>query len=152
MSKSTHLNPKGEVHMVDISAKDVTSGWPMLGHLYVLEPKLTAVEEDQLHKGELWATARLAGIMAAKKTDSLIPLCHSLALSSVDIDMALVEGGFRSMPVFTAATNRCRDGSHDAVSVSALTVYDMLKSIERGIEIGSIVLVEKRGGAWRLSS
>ena len=149
MSKSTHLNAKGEVHMVDISAKDITRRMAHARSFVRLGTKAwAAVEEDQLHKGELWATARLAGIMAAKKTDSLIPLCHSLALSSVDIDMALVEGGIQiDARVFTAAQTGVEMEAMTAVSVSALTVYDMLKSIERGIEIGSIVLVEKRGGA-----
>ena len=75
MSKSTHLNAKGEVHMVDISAKDVTNRMAHARSFVRLGTKAwAAVEADQLHKGELWATARLAGIMAAKKTDSLIPL------------------------------------------------------------------------------
>ena len=148
MSNSTHLNLKGEVHMVDISAKDATKRMAHARSVVYLGAKAkSAVEHDQLNKGELWATARLAGIMAAKKTDSLIPLCHSLSLSSVEIDMALIEQGIQiDARVFTTGQTGVEMEAMTAVSISALTVYDMLKSVERGIEIGSIVLMEKRGG------
>ena len=135
--------------MVDISAKDSTERMAHAQGFVRLGPKARrAVKDDQLHKGELWATARLAGIMAAKKTDSLIPLCHNLALSSVEIDLELQTEGIQiDARVVTTAQTGVEMEAMTAVSVSALTVYDMLKSLERGIEIGSVVLVEKRGGS-----
>ena len=104
--------------------------------------------DDCGRKGELWATARLAGIMAAKKTDDLIPLCHGLSLTSVQVDMALQDEGIQiDARVFTSGKTGVEMEAMTAASVSALTVYDMLKSVERGISIDSIVLIEKRGGS-----
>ena len=105
-------------------------------------------ESDGGRKGELWATARLAGIMAAKKTDDLIPLCHGLALTSVEVDMSLVELGIQiDAKAHTSGRTGVEMEAMTAASVAALTVYDMLKSVERGIVIESIVLMEKRGGS-----
>ena len=149
MGNSTHLNQKGEVHMVDISAKSETQRMAHARALVLLgEAARGVVKDDAGHKGELWATARLAGIMAAKKTDDLIPLCHGLSLTSVEVDMALVDEGIQiDARTYTSAKTGVEMEAMTAVSVAALTVYDMLKSVERGISIGSIALIEKRGGS-----
>lgn len=134
--------------MVDISAKDTTHRMAHARAIVLLgDEARKVVEQDSGHKGELWATARLAGIMAAKKTPELIPLCHGLSLSALQIDMELTAEGIQ---IDARATTTAQTGvemeAMTAASLSALTVYDMLKSVERGIKIASIVLVEKRGG------
>ena len=142
------MNDKGEVHMVDISDKPETQRMAHARAFVRLgEDARKVAEADGGHKGELWATARLAGIMAAKKTDDLIPLCHGLSLTSVEIDMALVDRGIQiDAKTYTSGRTGVEMEAMTAASVSALTVYDMLKSVERGIAIESIVLIEKRGG------
>ena len=148
MGESSHLNSKGEVHMVDISAKAETRRFAhaRAGVRFGVEAR-RAVEADQLEKGELWATARLAGIMAAKRTAELIPLCHPLPLTSVMVDMVLVDYGIEiDAKIQTDGKTGVEMEALTAASIAALTVYDMLKSIEQGIELTSVVVIEKSGG------
>ena len=135
--------------MVDISAKSETQRMAHARAFVRLgEAARSVAKEDGGHKGELWATARLAGIMAAKKTDDLIPLCHGLSLTSVEVDMALLDEGIQiDARTYTCAKTGVEMEAMTAASVAALTIYDMLKSVEREISIESLVLIEKRGGS-----
>lgn len=146
----THLNSAGEAHMVDVSAKAVSSRTAEAVAAVVMAPTtLTLLRDGALPKGDVLATARIAGIMAAKKTSELIPLCHPLALTKVTIDLTLDEAlpGVRiralcrvngqtgvEMEALTAAT------------VAALTLYDMCKAVQKDIRITDIELLSKSGG------
>jgi cyclic pyranopterin phosphate synthase len=145
----SHLSPDGRAKMVDVGAKRITRRIAVAEAIINLSPETAALIELQggTAKGDVLETARLAGIMAAKKTAELIPLCHPLELEVIDMQ-ANLEG--RQIRLVATAASHGRTGVEmealTAVSVAALTVYDMLKSVERGIEIGPIRLLEKRGG------
>ena len=144
----THVDATGRLAMVDVSGKDVTTRRALArGIVRMRPPTATALREATLKKGDAIATARLAGIMAAKRTDELIPLCHSLPLDHVEIDIAVLD----EHAVITAiATTSSRTGVEmealTAVSVAALTLYDMCKAIDKDLVIGPIELLEKHGG------
>ena len=153
MKKNTglsHINQHGEVHMVDVGHKDITSRTAIAtGALVTLPQTMQLVKQGQTRKGDVLATARLAGIMAAKKTADLIPLCHPLALTriTVDIEEDAELPGFR---VTALAAVRARTGVEmealTAVSTACLTLYDMLKAVDRTMIISRIKLLEKHGG------
>jgi len=149
-NKLTHLNEKGEAHMVDVSEKDVTSRVAIAEGFVEMAPEtLALIETGTAKKGDVLATARIAGIMAAKKTHELIPLCHPLMISKVTIDFtptsrpeglrveAMVKVGGQTGVEMEALT---------AVSVACLTIYDMLKAVDRGMTFNRIRLLEKSGG------
>ena len=150
MAKLTHFDAKGDAVMVDVAAKPVTERVAVAGGTIAMQPQtLARIREGQIAKGDVLAVARLAGIMAAKKTGDLIPLCHPLGLDAVSIDFALDEA--RSAVDITATCKvHGRTGvemeAMCAVSVAALTIYDMCKAIDRGMRIGEIRLKRKRGG------
>lgn len=148
MGESSHLNAKGEVHMVDISEKSETLRFAHArANVLIGADARRAIQNDQLDKGELWATARLAGIMAAKRTSELIPLCHPLPLTSVELDLHLNDSGLViDAKVKTHGQTGVEMEALTAASIAALTTYDMLKSIEQGIEVSSVSLVKKSGG------
>lgn len=136
--------------MVDVSQKDVTVREAVARASVRMDPATRArLERGDVPKGDVWATARIAGIQAAKRTPELIPLCHAIALTSVAIEFELDPDGERA---HVRATARARDRTGVemealvAASVAALTLYDMLKAIDRAITIESVMLVEKRGG------
>ena len=146
----SHLDDKGAAHMVDVGEKDVTQRAATAGGRVVMKAEtLALIVEGGIPKGDVIATARLAGIMAAKKTADLIPLCHPLALSGVvlelDPDPALPG-------IAVSATVRCTGKTGvemealTAVSVACLTIYDMVKAVEKGVRIEAIHLIEKSGG------
>ncbi len=146
----THLNSAGEAHMVDVSAKAVSSRSAEAVAAVVMAPATLALLRDgALPKGDVLATARIAGIMAAKKTSELIPLCHPLALTKVTIDLTLDEAlpGVRIRAL-------CRVNGQTGVemealtaaSVAALTLYDMCKAVQKDIRITDIELLSKSGG------
>ena len=148
MSDFTHFNNDGDPHMVDVSAKDVTSRKAVArGRIIMAAETLTMIKDRGHKKGDVIQVAQLAGIMGAKKTADLIPLCHPIFLSHVGVDISLVEDGLE-------ITADCRlDGQTGvemealtAVSVAALTVYDMCKSVDRGMIISDIKLIHKSGG------
>ncbi len=151
----THLNPAGEAHMVDVGAKDVTSRRATAEARVSMRPAtLTRLTRGETPKGDVLAAARIAGIQAAKRTSELIPLCHAIALTRVEIAIELVEAD-RQAVVRATAEARDRTGvemeAMVAASVAALTLYDMLKAIDRGITY-TVALVEKSGGKtgeWR---
>lgn len=148
---SSHFDAAGQARMVDVSAKDETLRTATARALVRMRPEtLAVVAEGRAGKGDVLGVARLAGIMAAKRTAELIPLCHPLPLTSVEVELACdtAAGG-----VTIAATCRvaARTGvemeAMTAASVAALTVYDMCKSIDRGMRIEALRLTRKAGGA-----
>jgi cyclic pyranopterin monophosphate synthase len=149
-SKLTHLGTRGEARMVDVSAKAATARVAVAeGHVTMQAETLDLVLTGNAKKGDVLGAARIAGIMAAKKTHELIPLCHPLAISKVEIDIE----PDRALPGLTVRATVNVTGQTGvemealtAVSVACLTVYDMVKSVERGMRIEGIRLLEKRGG------
>ena len=148
MSDFTHFNDAGDPHMVDVGDKSVTTRRAIASGQISMTDQTLAMIRDGVHKkGDVIQVAQLAGIMAAKKTPDLIPLCHPLSLSHVSVDISLIENGLE-------ITAECRlDGKTGvemealtAVSVAALTVYDMCKSVDKAMVIGPIKLVHKSGG------
>ncbi len=154
----THLDGQGRATMVDVGGKPDTEREAIAcGEVRMLPETLQLIREGNLPKGDVLSTARTAGIMAAKSTASLIPLCHPLALTYVGLDFDLDPDDAASKVSITA-TVRCRGKTGvemealTAVAVAALTIYDMAKAVEKTMEIGNIRLVEKRGGRsgeWR---
>lgn len=154
MSKLTHLNLSGEAHMVDVSDKADTSRTAVAQSQVELTPPIvTAITDSSLPKGDLYATARIAGIQAAKKTSDLIPLCHSLPLSKVTLDIEL-QGNTLIITALckTIGKTGVEMEALTAASVAALTVYDMCKGLDKGMVIRQTKLLEKTGGKsgnWR---
>lgn len=154
MSKLTHLDEQGAAHMVDVSAKDVTRREATAtGHIAVSAEALAAIRDGALAKGDALAVARIAGIMAAKRTSDLIPLCHPLPIASVSVDLQLGENGIDcTATVVTTGKTGVEMEALTAVSVALLTLYDMAKALDRGMTIGPIRLLAKSGGRsgdWR---
>lgn len=148
MTGLTHFNRDGDPQMVDVSGKDVTTRKAVArGQITMAAETLMMIRDRGHKKGDVIQVAQLAGIMGAKKTADLIPLCHPLGLSHVNVDIALVDDGLE-------ITAECRlEGQTGiemealtAVSVAALTVYDMCKAVDRAMEIKSIRLIHKSGG------
>ena len=152
----THLDAAGSAHMVDVGDKAETSRQAVAEGWVKMRPETLALIRDGMaKKGDVVATARIAGIMAAKKTHELIPLCHPLLLTKVALDVEMDENlpGIR-LTATTRVTGQTgvEMEALTAVSVAALTVYDMAKAVDRGMEIGGIRLLEKLGGKsghWR---
>ncbi|MBN9347387.1 MAG: cyclic pyranopterin monophosphate synthase MoaC [Devosia sp.] len=147
-AKLTHLNERGEAHIVDIGAKPVTARRAVARAVLEAAPStIEAIDGGTLKKGDAIAVARIAGIMAAKKTSDLIPLCHPIGLNKVEVDIT-VEGG--NLVVLATAETSDRTGvemeAMTAASVAALTLYDMAKGIDRAMRITAIELMEKSGG------
>jgi len=150
MSDLTHLDTEGRARMVDVGAKAETDRTARAeGSISMSSETLDAIGRNTLAKGDVIATARIAGVMAAKRTPDLIPLCHPIALTDAGVDIE----ADRSLPglrVRAWASTTGRTGVEmealTAVSVALLTIYDMAKAIDRGMEIGSVRLMEKRGG------
>ncbi len=150
MSRLTHLDPSGEAAMVDVSDKPETERTATAeGEVAMRRETLAAILAGDAKKGDVRAVARIAGIMAAKRTHELIPLCHPLPLSKVSVEIEADETlpGLR-VRATTKVTGRTgvEMEALTAVSVACLTIYDMAKALDRGMTIGSIRLVEKAGG------
>ena len=150
MNRLTHLDSEGQAHMVDVGQKADTEREAVAqGEVHLQAETLRLIQQDDLPKGDVLGTARLAGIMAAKRTPDLIPLCHTLLLTHVGVECEVDTQGNR---ILVTATVRSRGQTGvemealTAVGVACLTVYDMAKGIERGIRIGPIQLMVKRGG------
>lgn len=146
----THLNDKGEAHIVDIGDKAVTRRRAVAEARIVAQPEtIAAIMGGGLKKGDALAVARIAGIMAAKKTSDLIPLCHPIALTKVSVDISPEVGGTTLLVTTTAETTGQTGVEMEALvaaSTAALTLYDMAKAIDRAMIITDISLVEKSGG------
>ena len=149
MDELTHLDERGRARMVDVGAKDSTDREAVAEAVVILaEATRTALFGGSLPKGDAVAVARVAAIQAAKRTAELIPLCHPLALSAVEVEIEQIEVGARL--VVTVRTTDRTGVEMEALtgaSVGALTLYDMVKGVERGAEIGPIRLLRKSGGA-----
>ncbi len=144
----THLNEAGEVRMVDIGSKEVTDRVAVAEAIVVMSPDLVdRFFSGELPKGDAPAVARIAGIAAAKKTPDLIPLCHPLPLNGVEVDLTRSGHGIRVLAtVSTTGRTGVEMEAMTAVSVASLAIYDMVKSVERGVSIESVRLLEKSGG------
>ncbi|MBX7222529.1 MAG: cyclic pyranopterin monophosphate synthase MoaC [Blastocatellia bacterium] len=144
----SHLDEAGRIKMVDVSAKEVTDRTAVAsGRVRMAPATITAIREHRTPKGDPLEAARLAGIMAAKQTDRLIPLCHSLPLSHVDVTISLEDdAAVISATARTAARTGVEMEALTAVSVAALTLYDMCKAVDKHMVITDIVLKAKTGG------
>ena len=145
MAKLTHVDDKGRIRMVDVGAKPATAREAVArGHIGVSAAALDAVRAGSNKKGDPLQTARLAGIMAAKQTSALIPLCHPIALTHADVQVIPVAGGYDiEATARTTGPTGVEMEALTAVSVAALTIYDMLKAIDKAMVIGDIRLVKK---------
>ena len=148
MSKLSHINAKGEAHMVDVSEKSVTNRTAVACARVMMKPStLTLIKSGATKKGDVLATARIAGIQAAKKTSDLIPLCHPLAITKVTVDFKL---SAKHIDVEALVKVEGKTGVEmealTACAVACLTLYDMVKAVDRGIMITDLRLVEKTGG------
>jgi cyclic pyranopterin phosphate synthase len=150
MSDLTHFDGKGDAHMVDVSDKDVTARVAVAeGHIRMARETYDIIAEGRAKKGDVLSVARLAGIMGAKKTPDLIPLCHPLPVTKVTVELMLdpelpgvrVEG-----TVKTTGQTGVEMEALTAVSTACLTVYDMAKAVDKAMEIGGIRVVLKDGG------
>jgi len=146
----THIDVKGEARMVDVSAKPATERVAVAeGQVVMTRATLDLIESGNAKKGDVLGTARIAGIMAAKRTSDLIPLCHPLALSKVTLDIEVdkkIPGCRVRASVKVSGPTGVEMEALTAVSVACLTIYDMIKAVERGVRIEGIHLVEKKGG------
>jgi cyclic pyranopterin phosphate synthase len=144
----SHVGASGQAHMVDVSGKPNTVREATAkGEIRMSAAAIRAIRDKAVKKGDPLQTARLAGIMAAKRTSELIPLCHPLAVTSVDVTLTARRWGYAiSATVRTTGPTGVEMEALTAVSVAALTVYDMLKAVDRSMEIGKIRLVAKSGG------
>lgn len=150
MAELTHINAKGEAHMVDVSAKSVTTREAIAEAYVVMKPEtLTHILSGEHHKGDVFAVARIAGIQGAKQTPQLIPLCHPLMLTKVEVDLSAEPEKNR-----VRIQSRCKLAGQTGVemealtaaSVAALTIYDMCKAVDKGMRIEQVRLLEKTGG------
>lgn len=146
----SHIDEKGNARMVDVSEKDITKREAVaIGKVFMKEETLNLIMDGNMPKGDVLSTARIAGIMAAKKTDELIPMCHSLPVDGVQVE---INCNLEDLSVDIKARVSCcwKTGVEmealTAVSVAALTVYDMCKAVDKGMVIGDITLIKKTGG------
>ena len=149
-SSLTHFNDKGEVHMVDVSDKSVTARKAVArGEILMAAETLQMIQQGDHKKGDVLGIARTAGIMAAKKTSDLVPLCHPLMLTKVAIDLEVNDSDSAIICTVTTQTTE-RTGVEmealTAVQVTLLTIYDMCKAVDRGMQMTNIHLVHKSGG------
>jgi cyclic pyranopterin phosphate synthase len=150
MSDLTHFDDRGNARMVDVGAKDVTERVATARASIVMQPAtLKLIRDKKAAKGDVLAVAQLAGIMAAKRTSDLIPLCHPLALSSVEVSLTLDEKR-HAVDIEATCKLKGRTGVEmealTAAAVAALTVYDMCKAVDRGMVIAEVKLLHKSGG------
>ncbi|WP_174274279.1 cyclic pyranopterin monophosphate synthase MoaC [Sphingomonas bacterium] len=154
MTRLTHLDDSGAAHMVDVSTKPATRREATAeGRILMSAAALAAIREGSLAKGDALAVARVAGIMAAKKTPDLIPLCHPIALAKVSIDLLIDDDGIAcAATVATTGPTGVEMEALTAVAAALLTLYDMAKALDRGMTIEGVRLRAKSGGRsgdWR---
>lgn len=144
----SHLTARGEVRMVDVSAKAVTAREAVAEAVVELSPEVRRrLFSGDLPKGDALASVRIAGVMAAKRTAQLIPLCHPLPLDGIDMDVEETDTGARIVArIRTTARTGVEMEAMTAASVAALALYDMVKGLDKGAVVGPIRLLEKRGG------
>lgn len=146
----THFDAQGDAHMVDVSDKDITARVAVAaGHIKMAQETFEIISEGRAKKGDVLGVARLAGIMGAKKTPDLIPLCHPLPITKVAVDLTLdpdLPGVQITATVKTTGQTGVEMEALSAVSIAALTVYDMTKAVDKAMQIGGIHVVLKDGG------
>jgi cyclic pyranopterin monophosphate synthase len=150
MADLTHINDKGDATMVDVTAKDITRRQARAAGSIFMEPEtLALIASGGVKKGDVLSVARIAGIMGAKKTHELVPLCHPLALTGIDVDFEFDQES-SAVHIEAACKLKGRTGVEmealTAVSVAALTIYDMCKAADRGMRISNIRVIHKSGG------
>ena len=150
MAELTHINEEGDATMVDVTAKDITHRHARAAGSILMEPEtLLLIEGGGIKKGEVLSVARIAGIMAAKKPHELVPLCHPLALTGIDVDFEFDQGN-SAVHIEAECKLKGQTGVEmealAAVSVAALTIYDMCKAADRGMRISNIRVIYKSGG------
>lgn len=151
----THLDERGEARMVDVGEKPATRRRAVASARITMRPEtLAMIVEGRAPKGDVFATARIAGIMASKRTSDLVPMCHPLALThaSVELEPVFAEGGTPAAVRITAVCETTGPTGVEmealaAASVAGLTLYDMCKAVDRGMVLGEVMLLEKEGGA-----
>lgn len=148
MTNLTHIDEHGRARMVDVSEKDATRRVATAQAVLTMQPEtLEKIRQNELAKGDALAVARVAGVLAAKRVDQLIPLCHSLPLAEVSVEFEFCQNELR---ILTSATTVAQTGVEmealTAATVAALTVYDMAKAVDKRIVIGDVHLVSKTGG------
>ena len=146
----SHVNAAGEAHMVDVTEKDVTvREAEARGRVRMRPETLALIEQNTIAKGDVLAVARIAGVMAAKRASDLIPLCHGLPISSVDVDFQL-DNAERCVHIVARAKTAARTGVEmealTAVTLAGLTIYDMCKAVDRGMSLTDVRLTYKSGG------
>ena len=149
MSELTHVNPQGEARMVNVGAKEDTVRIAVAsGGVRMMPSTLEKIKSNQVKKGDVLAAARIAGIMAAKKTPELIPLCHTILLDAVSVDFEFTGNDYVKITSVAESTGKTGVEMEAlvAVSVSALTIYDMCKAVDRGMTIEAVRLERKSGG------
>lgn len=150
MGKLSHLDEQGRAKMVDVSDKDTTSRVAVArGTIHMRAETLELILGDKIEKGDVFAVARVAGIMAAKKTSELIPMCHPLAITAVEIDLMPGDNPARvdiEASVRVSGKTGVEMEAMTAVAVAGLTIYDMCKAVDREMSMGEIRLVKKSGG------
>jgi cyclic pyranopterin phosphate synthase len=147
-SRLSHVDARGNVRMVDVSEKAITSREAIArGRITMSREAVRQIRSGTVKKGDPLQTARVAGILAAKQTSNVIPLCHPLPLSHADVTLRPLAGGYEiEARVRTTAQTGVEMEALHAVAVAALTIYDMIKAVDRKMVIGEIRLMEKRGG------
>ncbi|HEU5463521.1 MAG TPA: cyclic pyranopterin monophosphate synthase MoaC [Candidatus Binatia bacterium] len=150
MTKLSHLDEHGRARMVDVSEKEITSRIAVArGSIHMRPETLSLILADKIEKGDVFSVARVAGVMAAKKTSELIPMCHPLNIASVELNFSAGQQAARidlEAVVRVSGKTGVEMEALTAVSVAALTIYDMCKAVDREMTIGEIRLVKKSGG------
>ena len=148
MNKFSHLNESGQANMVDITKKKVSRRKSEArGFVVINKQSLELIKSGNIEKGNILNTSRISGILAAKKTSELIPLCHPLSIDSINIDFNLKKNGIEVIAIVsTEGKTGVEMEALTATSVACLTIYDMIKSVDKGSEIASIKLISKSGG------
>jgi len=148
VTRLTHIGETGEARMVDVSAKAETIREAVAKGRVAMRPETVAlIAAGNMQKGDVLGTARIAGIMAAKRTAELIPLCHTLPLDAVSVDLTLEDDGVEiTATVKTTGRTGAEMEALTAVSVAALTIYDMAKAVDKGMRIEAVRLARKTGG------
>lgn len=150
MATLSHLDEQGRARMVDVSDKEITSRIAVArGAIQMRKETLALIRSGKVEKGDVFSVARVAGIMAAKKTSELIPMCHPLAITSVKVELSAADNPARveiEASVKVSGKTGVEMEALTAVSVAGLTIYDMCKAVDREMTIGEIRLVEKSGG------
>ncbi|MFH1514335.1 MAG: cyclic pyranopterin monophosphate synthase MoaC [bacterium] len=144
----THMDKKGDARMVDVSEKEITKRTAVAQGFVSINPDvIKKIIDKELPKGDVLSVAKIAGIQAAKRTGEMIPMCHPLGLDHIDLKFEIVENGIKiKATVSVSAKTGVEMEALTAVSVAALTIYDMCKSADKGMMIGEICLLEKSGG------